>query len=171
MHINSRLRDGCIGHNDIFFLMLRVVAFLMLSINFDFVVDVVAIDVVVVVRLGLVVNVSVFCISLSINSLAASNDIEEALENFEKRIEFESDVSVITILICFIMILVFLIIIITFLIFHSKIPSTFLYIVVAVSIVGISIIVTLYGEELTVFCEKIIEYQMNMVNNNMTNIY
>jgi hypothetical protein len=65
MHINSRLRDGCIGHNDIFFLMLRVVAFLMLSINFDFVVDVVAIDVVVVVRLGLVVNVSVFCISLS----------------------------------------------------------------------------------------------------------
>lgn len=112
-----------------------------------------------------------FCISLSINSLAASNDIEEALENFEKRIEFESDVSVITILICFIMILVFLIIIITFLIFHSKIPSTFLYIVVAVSIVGISIIATLYGEELTVFCEKVIEYQMNMVNNNMINIY
>ena len=92
-------------------------------------------------------------------------------EDFEKRIEFESDVSVITILICFMMIFIFVIIIVIFLIFHSKIPSTFLYIVVAMSIVGISIISTLYGEELTVFCEKILEYQMNIVNNNMMNIY
>lgn len=118
-----------------------------------------------------IVLIFLFGISLCVNSFAVSNDIEKALEDFEKRIEFESDVSVITILICFMMIFILVIIIVIFLIFHSKIPSTFLYIVVAMSIVGISIISTLYGEELTVFCEKILEYQMNIVNNNMMNIY
>lgn len=101
--------------------------------------------------------------SFCVNAFASSS-IEKKLELFEKRIEFESDVSAITVFVSFMLIIVGFIIIILCICLYKKIPKTLLYILFAVSVVTICVVTTLYGDELTSFCEQIITYQMKLLN-------
>ena len=104
---------------------------------------------------------SIFCPSYAAMSL------ENALDNLGDRIEYESNVSITTIFICFILIIVFVILIITLLLFHKKIPSTLLYIMIASLVIAVSVIATIYGEELMIFCQALIDIQMSIVNDKM----
>ena len=69
--------------------------------------------------------------------------------------------------ICFILIIIFVILIITLLLFHKKIPSTLLYIMIASLVIAVSVIATIYGEELMIFCQALIDIQMSIVNDKM----
>ena len=110
-----------------------------------------------------------FLISFTTQSLAAT-DLEKTLESFENRIEFESDISVITIFGSFMLILVAIALIIILIILYKKIPKTVIYIGVTLSIVVICVIAILYGEELSEFCQKIMSYQMKVMNSRLINI-
>lgn len=93
--------------------------------------------------------------------------LENALDNLGDRIEFESEVSMMTIFICFVLIIVFVVLIITLLLLHKKIPSTPLYIIIASLVIAISVIATIYGDELMIFCQALIDIQMSIVNDKM----
>ena len=54
-------------------------------------------------------------------------------------------------------------------IFHKKIPSTPLYIIIASLVIGISVIATLFGEEILSFCQALNDIQMSIVNDKLMN--
>lgn len=103
------------------------------------------------------------------NHSYAAISLERALDNLSDRIEFESEVDIMTVFISFILIIVFTILIITLLIFHKKIPSTPLYIIIASLVIGISFIATLFGEEILSFCQALNDIQMSIVNDKLMN--
>ena len=111
----------------------------------------------------------IFLISFTTQCFAAIS-LEKTLVSFEKGIEFESDVSVITIFSCFILILFAIALIIILIILYKKIPKTVAYIGITLSIVAICVIAILYGEELSEFCQKIMSYQMKIMNSRLISI-
>ena len=119
-----------------------------------------------IIKILLVVFTIMNCL---FNHSYAAIELDRALENLGDRIEFESEVDMMTIFISFILIIVFIILIITLLIFHKKIPSTPLYIIIASLVIGISVIATLFGKELLNFCQALIDIQMSIVNDKMMN--
>lgn len=96
----------------------------------------------------------------------ATESLDNKLELLEKRLNLESEVNILTIIICFILVVAAFFTIIISLFFYNKIPRTVLYIMITICVLIISVVSILFGEEMTVFCNNILEYQMQMVGKN-----
>lgn len=96
----------------------------------------------------------------------ATESFDNKLELLEKRLNLESEVNILTIIICFILVVAAFFTIIISLFFYNKIPRTVLYIMITISVLIISVVSILFGEEMTEFCNNILEYQMQMVGKN-----
>ena len=93
----------------------------------------------------------------------AIENFENKLELLERRLNIETGVSILTIIICFVLVVAAFFTIIVSLFFYNKIPRTALYIIITICILIICVISILFGEEMTVFCNDVLEYQMQMV--------
>ena len=93
----------------------------------------------------------------------ATENFENKLELLERRLNIETGVSILTIIICFVLVVAAFFTIIVSLFFYNKIPRTALYIIITICILIICVISILFGEEMTVFCNDVLEYQMQMV--------
>ena len=96
----------------------------------------------------------------------ATESLDNKLELLEKRLNLESEVNILTIIICFILVVAAFFTIIISLFFYNKIPRTVLYIMITICVLIISVVSILFGEEMTEFCNNILEYQMQMVGKN-----
>lgn len=96
----------------------------------------------------------------------ATESLDNKLELLEKRLNLESEVNILTIIICFILVVAAFFTIIISLFFYNKIPKTVLYIMITICVLIISVVSILFGEEMTAFCNNILEYQMQMVGKN-----
>lgn len=96
----------------------------------------------------------------------ATESFDNKLELLEKRLNLESEVNILTIIICFILVVAAFFTIIISLLFYNKIPKTVLYIMITICVLIISVVSILFGEEMTEFCNNILEYQMQMVGKN-----
>ena len=96
----------------------------------------------------------------------ATESLDNKLELLEKRLNLESEVNILTIIICFILVVAAFFTIIISLLFYNKIPKTVLYIMITICVLIISVVSILFGEEMTEFCNNILEYQMQMVGKN-----
>lgn len=93
----------------------------------------------------------------------ATENFENKLELLERRLNIETGVSILTIIICFVLVVAAFFTIIVSLFFYNKIPRTALYVIITICILIICVISILFGEEMTVFCNDVLEYQMQMV--------
>lgn len=93
----------------------------------------------------------------------ATENFDNKLELLERRLNIETEVSILTIIICFILVVTAFFTIVISLFFYNKIPRTVLYIIITICILIISVISILFGEEMTDFCDSILKYQMQMV--------
>ena len=93
----------------------------------------------------------------------ATENFENKLELLERRLNIETGVSILTIIICFVLVVAAFFTIIVSLFFYNKIPRTALYVIITICILIICVISILFGEEMTVFCNDGLEYQMQMV--------
>ena len=96
----------------------------------------------------------------------ATESFDNKLELLEKRLNLESEVNILTIIICFILVVAAFFTIIISLLFYNKIPKIVLYIMITICVLIISVVSILFGEEMTEFCNNILEYQMQMVGKN-----
>ena len=96
----------------------------------------------------------------------ATESFDNKLELLEERLNLESEVNILTIIICFILVVAAFFTIIISLLFYNKIPKTVLYIMITICVLIISVVSILFGEEMTEFCNNILEYQMQMVGKN-----
>lgn len=96
----------------------------------------------------------------------ATESLDNKLELLEKNLNLESEVNILTIIICFILVVAAFFTIIISLFFYNKIPRTVLYIMITICVLIISVVSILFGEEMTEFCNNILEYQMQMVGKN-----
>lgn len=96
----------------------------------------------------------------------ATESFDNKLELLEKRLNLESEVNILTIIICFILVVAAFFTIIISLLFYNKMPKTVLYIMITICVLIISVVSILFGEEMTEFCNNILEYQMQMVGKN-----
>lgn len=96
----------------------------------------------------------------------AAESFDNKLELLEKRLNLESEVNILTIIICFILVVAAFFTIIISLFFYNKIPRAVLYIMITICVLIICVVSILFGEEMTVFCNNILEYQMQMVGKN-----
>ena len=92
----------------------------------------------------------------------ATENFENKLELLERRLNIETGVSILTIIICFVLVVAAFFTIIVSLFFYNKIPRTALYVIITICILIICVISILFGEEMTVFCNDVLEYQMQM---------
>ena len=93
----------------------------------------------------------------------ATENFDNKLELLERRLNIETGVSILTIIICFVLVVAAFFTIIVSLFFYNKIPRTALYVIITICILIICVISILFGEEMTVFCNDVLEYQMQMV--------
>ena len=96
----------------------------------------------------------------------ATESFDNKLELLEERLNLESEVNILTIIICFILVVAAFFTIIISLLFYNKIPKIVLYIMITICVLIISVVSILFGEEMTEFCNNILEYQMQMVGKN-----
>ena len=89
------------------------------------------------------------------------------LDRVKEILDLNLKTSVLNLLIATAIVLIAMAVIIASIIFRKKIKKELNYTIISVSVIVICMIAIIYGEELIVFLNTLLEYELNMINQNM----
>lgn len=113
--------------------------------------------------------VIIFCMIVCLNSIvfAESFSLTKKLDRVETILNLELKASVLTLIIVTAIVLIAMAVIIVTIIYRKKMKKELSYTIISIAIVVICIIAIVFGEELILFLNALLEYELNMINNNM----
>lgn len=111
----------------------------------------------------------IFCMIVCLNSIvfAGSFSLTRELDRVKEILDLNLKTSVLNLLIATAIVLIAMAVIIASIIFRKKIKKELNYTIISVSVIVICMIAIIYGEELIVFLNTLLEYELNMINQNM----
>ena len=111
----------------------------------------------------------IFCMIVCLYSIvfAGSFSLTRELDRVKEILDLNLKTSVLNLLIATAIVLIAMAVIIASIIFRKKIKKELNYTIISVSVIVICMIAIIYGEELIVFLNTLLEYELNMINQNM----